>query len=344
VFYKTLVPERGKKVTFNPEAWKEVKKWVDLARDTLSIVSIPFYDLDVAYLSFTISQYQFMAYAREQLLLAAAAYNKACSLQRLNQPAALEEVGAAAEIAGDLEYRFARLMTDFEILWDMESRPYWKDRALLVYTKHARAFADQKNLLLAAINGLRRGAYLPPPSEVRLDIRSQDGQYFQYWLLAGSFHIESFDEYPPDFLKPIGGEADARPFPGMKFTDTTGVERMWIKYDSPKLGEIDFKTIFEPHITAVAYAYCTIDSPEKQEVTALLGSNDGATVWCNGKEVFHIHAKRSLIPDENEILLELEEGRNHLMIKVEQWKAGWGLSFRLKDVEVRNHKQKYYIQ
>jgi len=79
-------------------------------------------------------------------------------------------------------------------------------------------------------------------------------------------------------------------------------------------------------------------------VTALLGSNDGATVWCNGREVHHIHAKRSLIPDEDEILLDLEEGRNHLMIKVEQWKAGWGLSFRLKDKEVRNHKQKYYIQ
>ena len=119
---------------------------------------------------------------------------------------------------------------------------------------------------------------------------------------------------------------------------------MWIKYDSPKLGEVDFKTIFEPHITAVAYAYCTIDSPQKQQVTALLGSNDGATVYCNGEEVHHIHAKRSLIPDEDKILLDLEEGRNHILIKVEQWKGGWGLAFRLKDVDVRNHKQRYYIQ
>ena len=84
--------------------------------------------------------------------------------------------------------------------------------------------------------------------------------------------------------------------------------------------------------------------PTKRQVTALLGSNDGATVWCNGKEVHHVHGKRSLIPDEDEFHLELEEGKNHMMIKVEQWKADWGLSFRLKDVEVRNHKQKYYIQ
>jgi len=130
----------------------------------------------------------------------------------------------------------------------------------------------------------------------------------------------------------------------MTFTDTTGRERIWIKYDSPKLGEIDFKTIFEPKITCMAYAYCTIESPGKQDITALLGSNDGATVYCNGREVHHVHGKRSLIADEDEIILPLEEGKNHIMIKVEQWKGGWGLAFRLKDVEVRNHKQKYYIQ
>jgi hypothetical protein len=161
---------------------------------------------------------------------------------------------------------------------------------------------------------------------------------------VGSFHLDAFEEYPPDFLGPMGGEAEARPFPGMRFTDTTGVDRMWIKYDSPKEGEVDFKTIFEPHITAVAYAYCTIDAPEDMEVTGLLGSNDGATVWLNGKEVHHFHGKRSLIPDEDEVALNLQEGRNHLLIKVEQWKAGWGFAFRLKDVDVRNHKQKYYIQ
>jgi hypothetical protein len=51
-----------------------------------------------------------------------------------------------------------------------------------------------------------------------------------------------------------------------------------------------------------------------------------------------------MIADEDTIPLQLEAGKNHIMIKVEQWKGGWGLAFRLKDVEVRSHKQKYYIQ
>lgn len=344
VFYKTLIPERGGKVTFNPDEWKEVKKWTARAREVSEAAFTPYYDMDLVYIKFTISQYEFMAYAREQLLMAAEAYERACHFQRLSMPSALIELKVAKEISEDLKYRFELLRTDFEILWDMENRAYWRDRALMEYNTHAMALREQLHLLNTVMDDFRTGDFLPPPAEVRLDIRRQSGQYFQYWLLAGSFHIDAFEEYPPDFLGPIGGEAHARPFPGMKFTDTTGIERRWIKYDSPKMGELDFTAIFEPHITAVAYAYCTIDSPEQQQVTALLGSNDGATVWCNGREVFHMHAKRSLIPDEDEILLDLEEGRNHLMIKVEQWKAGWGLSFRLKDKEVRNHKQKYYIQ
>jgi hypothetical protein len=236
------------------------------------------------------------------------------------------------------------LASRFLELWDLESRAHWRDHAELDFGRHQSDFADQENLLRSAVEAFRGGSYLPPPTEVRLDIRRQEGQFFQSWLLVGSFHLESFDEYPPDFLGPNGGEANARPFPGMTFTDTTGVVRMWSRYDSPREGEVDFLTIFKPGITAVAYAYCLIEAPLKQQVTALLGSNDGATVWCNGKEVHHVHGKRSLIPDEDEILLNLDQGTNHIMIKVEQWKAGWGMSFRLRDVEIRNHKNRYYIQ
>lgn len=142
----------------------------------------------------------------------------------------------------------------------------------------------------------------------------------------------------------MGGEEEARPFPGERFTADNGKKYSWFKYDSPSREEVDLQTIFEPGIRSVAYAYCTIDAPEAQRVIALLGSNDGATVWCNGQEVHHVHVKRSLIPDEDEITLDLAKGRNHILIKVEQWKGDWGFSFRLRDAEVRNHKQKYYIQ
>ncbi|MCK4748699.1 MAG: hypothetical protein KAT15_16715, partial [Bacteroidales bacterium] len=344
VFYRTLIPERGNKITFDPDSWVEVKKWASESRDILTAGYTRAYDLDLAFIKFTISQYEFMADSRNELLKAADAYYMACDLQRHHREEAMEQLKATHDILGRLNYRFERMIADFEILWDMESRAHWRDRALMAFGMHSEAFADQLKLLEQAMDHFMEGDYLPPPTEVRLDISRQSGQFFQFWLLAGSFPISAFEESDDDFLVSMGGEAAAQPFPGMRFTDPSGNEKMWIKYDSPKLEEVDFKTIFEPHITAVAYAYCTIDSPGKQQVTALLGSNDGATVYCNGTQVHHIHGKRSLIADEDEILLNLEKGRNHILIKVEQWKAGWGFAFRLKDMDVRNHKQKYYIQ
>jgi hexosaminidase len=344
VFWKTLVPARGEKVTFDAESWSEVKAWSGEAARILADGTTRYYPGDLDFIRFTTSQYVFMALAREELLEAADAYNRACELQRFHRTEALESLQRSFNVVDALRTRYLEMVAEFEGLWDRESRPYWKDRARLQFGTHLDGLTDARDLLLQAMLSFRQGNYLPPPAEVRLDIRRQTGQYFQYWLLAGSFPIDTFAEYPPDFLASMGGEAAARPYPGEVFKAPSGKEYMWDKYDSPKLGEIDLAAVFEPHETAVAYAYCTIDAPGAMQVMALLGSNDGATVWCNGKEVHHIHAKRSLIPDEDRFPLALQEGRNHLMIKVEQWKGDWGFSFRIEGVEVRNHKQKYDIQ
>ncbi len=344
VFWKQLVPERGDKISFNPDNWTEVKKWAEKSLRILEGKELRHYNDESDFIIFTCKQYIFMADARMELIRAAELYNIASELQLTNREKTLLHLNQARELLIELKDRFFHLTEDFKRLWDMENRPYWLDRGLINYHTRNQAFQNQVELLDQAIEKFEKGIYLPPPAEVRLDIRPRTGQYFQYWLMTGSFPLKSFEESSKDFLQSIGGEADARPFPGMRFKDEQGIERSWIKYDSPTSREIDFQKIFEPKVTAVAYAYCTIDSPSKQRITGLLGSNDGATVYLNGEKVHYVHIKRSLIPDEDEIVLDLEEGRNHLMIKVEQWKGGWGLSFRLKDVEIRNHKQKYYIQ
>jgi len=344
VFTKTLVPERGEKITFDPDSWRQVRQWVDEAAAILENGITPYYGGDLDFIRFTIAQYDFLGDSRERLLEAADAYARASALQLDDRNAALEALNNALELADGVRMQFEQLAEWFTKLWEAENRPYWRDRALLEYRKRLAAMDDQGELLRRAIKDFKAGSYLPPPAEVRLDISRLSGQYFQYWLLAGGFPLGSFDESSRDFLGSMGGEEQARPFPGMRFAGPGGREYSWIKYDSPKQGEVDLKGIFDPPIRAVAYAYCSIDVPQKRRVSALLGSNDGATVWCNGKEVHRVHVKRSIIPDEDEVLLDLEQGRNHILVKVEQWKGDWGFSFRLRDEEVRNHKQKYEIQ
>ena len=146
-----------------------------------------------------------------------------------------------------------------------------------------------------------------------------------------------------DYLKPMGGETEATPRPGSEFINEQGEKYRWIKYASPRNSEINLANVYEKNTEVLAYAYCRIESPKAQTVRATLGSNDGIEVICNGERVYTKHVKRALIIDEDEIELPLKKGRNHLLFKIDQNKAGWGFSFRLPDVTVRNHKYKYRI-
>ena len=101
VFYKALVPERGNRVTFDASAWLEVKQWAEASRELLEQESEGVFSGDLDYIRFTTGQYIFMADSRRQLLEAAAAYNRACVLQREDRPAALKELQHARELCAE---------------------------------------------------------------------------------------------------------------------------------------------------------------------------------------------------------------------------------------------------
>ena len=343
IFWKKLIPSRGEKVTFNPGEWNEVEEIARSARDIISRNNSTFYAKDLDFVKFSVDQYIFLAQSHQILSHVAENYAKALELQLTDREQTHKYLLLAKTELIKVKDNFDSLTTEFERLWRLENRIYWLDRALITYNDRQNAMDEACTLLNKAMDDFERGNCLPAPTDIRLDIRQQEGQYFQFWLLCGSFPIKEFENSSEDYLEEFGGEANIKPFPGMKLTAADGKVYEWTKYDSPLMGEINFTQVFDPAITAVGYAYCTIISPDDRTVEALLGSNDGATVYCNGEEVFHFHGKRSLIPDEDLIPLHLNEGTNHIVIKVEQWKGAWGFSFRLKEQEIRNHKQKYYI-
>ncbi len=177
-----------------------------------------------------------------------------------------------------------------------------------------------------------------------MDIHEHHGQYFQYWLLCGSFPFSDPGEAGMDYLGDMGGEAGARPYPGMRFSDKSGTTFTWQKYDSPYSDRLELELAYPDMNLAVAYAYCTIDAPADKMTKALIGASDGMTIYCNGEKLMEKHMQRELVPDEDQVMLPLKEGRNHLLLKIDRMKPGWKFTFRLEDEDVRNHKQKYYIQ
>ncbi len=343
ILWNTLIPERGDRINLNTADWQEVLNLTQKSESLLNQAKTTSYEDDLPFWQFTIDQYQYLANSRMHLLKAADQYRESVLLQKSNPAYSRELLIDALNEVITAKTDLVALVQTLEILWLRENRSYWLDHAKSKYTEKIDHFTALQSLLVAAIEDFDKGLFLPPPTEVRLAISEVKGQYFQYWLLAGSFTINKPEGRKPDFLTGIGGEQKARPAPGMSFKGKNGEVYSWMKYNSPRSTEINLKQVFEKNTEVLAYAYCTIESPGEQEVRVTVGSNDGIEVICNGNSVFQKFAKRSLIPDEDEFMLPLKAGKNHVLLKIDQWQAGWGFSFRLPDHLVRNHKHKYKL-
>ena len=344
VFGKIMIPEKGKSASYNLEEWDQVHQVAKEAARLLSEGSPTRHVEDQHSLEFVCRQYLFLAEARQHLFEAAENYRSALDVQSENRDKAFEYLEKARLLVAEQASSFEDLTRQFEILWYLESRPHWYDVATAIYTRRNRAFTDQLSLLDQAISRFSSGGTIPHPGDVRMDIHKHNGQYFQYWLLCGSFPFSDEGEAGRDFLQEMGGEGEARPYPGMRFSDEGGSTYTWQKYDSPFTDRLELELVYPDKNRAVVYAYCTIDAPADKMTKAHVETSDGVTIYCNGEKIIEKHIHRELVHDEDPIMLPLKKGRNHLLLKLDHQKPGWNFTFRLEDENIRNHKQKYYIQ
>jgi hypothetical protein len=123
-----------------------------------------------------------------------------------------------------------------------------------------------------------------------------------------------------------------------------GVTYRWHRNETPYHAEVNLVELYPEDVRHVAmYAFATITSPRAKRVRAGVGSNDSVKIILNGEVVFENSVKRALIPDDDEVWLDLKEGRNNLLLKISQGTGDWGFSFRLPDEVVRSTKNRYRI-
>ncbi|MCF6358343.1 MAG: beta-N-acetylhexosaminidase [Draconibacterium sp.] len=343
IFWNTIIPKRGESISLNMSDWQAVFEISERADSTLKTDKFKYYADEVQYTSFVISQYKYLAEVRTKLLSAANKYAEACKIQYDNREKSDKLLSETSDLIQSCQSQFSDLKEKFEQLWKLENREYWFNYATDSYIKVLTDYSDLEESLNDAIAIFNQKKPIPYPKDIRLDIKESGSNYFPYWLLCGPFPIINETGQLPDFLKTMGGEANVKPIPGYSFKTSDNIQYSWTKYVSPVNNQVNLKTIYEKNTTVVAYAYCTIESDKTQDVLATFGSNDGIEIFCNSEKVFSIRKKRNLIVDENSCVLHLHSGKNHILLKVDNWKAGWGFSFRLPEQKVRHHKYKYKI-
>jgi len=78
----------------------------------------------------------------------------------------------------------------------------------------------------------------------------------------------------------------------------------------------DFRKTFGPCDRQSFYVYFRIESPRKQQVMLLVGSDDGVKVWQNGTAVWTNDILRAALPFQDVVYLRLEPGSNDMLIRV----------------------------
>jgi CubicO group peptidase (beta-lactamase class C family) len=160
--------------------------------------------------------------------------------------------------------------------------------------------------------------------------------FLKSWLVLGPIPMASGTQAPDDeaqkkafdadLLAACGGEARVR-FAPPPICSISGQDYRFTLVQAE--GDVlDLAKAIGRKDYTIAYAMAEVDLPAAATVLAGLGSDDGITVWLNGKVVHRNWVQRAVSQDQDLVTLALHPGKNQLLLKVQNRAGDWGFALR----------------
>ncbi len=229
--------------------------------------------------------------------------------------------------------KWQRLRQRFSHLWFYENRTPWYDDAVELY--------DCKIDALEAI----RSMYGLKEEQVP-DGKSKDaapafqiapGLPMPYWLGAGPFPADDASGIDVDFFAAEMGEQQTRPGAIDYFLHPSGHHQGWNKIITTRSAQMELTDFYTADPYDVAYACCQVMCTEPVTIEAQLICDSPYRIFLNGHRL-------SPDPATNRLVLDLNKGRNDLMIKIAMTPTGdWDFSLFLLH-EIFQHKYRYFVR
>ena len=113
-------------------------------------------------------------------------------------------------------------------------------------------------------------------------------------------------------------------------TFTAGPAQLSWKQANPGGGDFNFTELLQMPDNASCYAHFVFESAVQQSIMLFVGSNDGVKVWHDGRPVWeHDTVRRALLYNDM-VLLRLQRGGNHILIRVHNADGDSGLFINYK--------------
>lgn len=143
--------------------------------------------------------------------------------------------------------------------------------------------------------------------------------------VVGPFPAESMDAALDKEFGPEKGKFDPKAAFG---------KLSWKALRPDGKGYFDLAALHGPAaVNSASYMYIEVDSPSDQAGEVLLGPDDGARLWINGKEVFVTRETKAAAPEANKVAVKLTKGKNAVLLKVANGNIPHGFYFSLTSPE-----------
>jgi putative membrane-bound dehydrogenase-like protein len=102
----------------------------------------------------------------------------------------------------------------------------------------------------------------------------------------------------------------------------------WVTVKAGPGGYVDLMAFFAGRSSQiVSYLTREFVSPAEQEATILVGTDDGAKLWLNGKLVHTSRATRAAAPEQDTVKVKLKKGANTILLKINNGDGPHGFYF-----------------
>lgn len=132
-----------------------------------------------------------------------------------------------------------------------------------------------------------------------------------------------------------GASIDPRnPTAAKKLLDRDGREARWTDARADaNTGGLDLRRRFDGFDHSSAFATAIVVSSHARRAQMLVGSDDGIEIWLNGARVHSFDGDRAWTPDEDELEVDLVEGSNLLLARIDNSGGGWEFGVKIEGDE-----------
>ncbi len=154
------------------------------------------------------------------------------------------------------------------------------------------------------------------------------GFFVHRWQAMGCFPAANMDALA----------ASQSPEPGIVHITPPKTKRgepgTWVPLEADSSGFLNLATICDEPEDAVAYARCTLTSPDQRTVNCTIGTDDGCRIWINDTLVWDDPEYHGATPNAALFTAHLKKGDNAVLCKVLNGTRDFGLYLRVMDDQI----------